>query len=126
MAVYNGSRGIPSRRDENWLGIRGGIPVWVKERAIVKKYSKRWVYLWLIVGIVFVNHTLIAGLEARAVDYFAATINGDWNNPATWTPVSMPGASDNVYIGSGAAATATVNLTQNQSAGTLQLGYGDG
>jgi hypothetical protein len=56
-----------------------------------------------------------------------AVANGDWSNAATWTN-GVPGASDNVYIGStaptGAAAAATVALSQNSSAGNVFLGNG--
>jgi hypothetical protein len=66
---------------------------------------------------------------AYAQDAGAIT-NGNWNNAAIWTTGTVPGASNNVFIGSnypgGAALSATVTLTQNQSAATLYLGYGAG
>ena len=71
----------------------------------------------------------LIAVPARAADYGAVT-NGNWNSPSTWTPSAVPGSSDTAYIGSiypgGAAATATVMLTQNQQANTVVLGYGAG
>jgi hypothetical protein len=74
--------------------------------------------------------TLRAALPgfAPAVDIGAAG-NGDWSSAATWTS-GVPGTADNAYIGStyptGAAATATVTLSQNTSAGTVNMGNGAG
>jgi hypothetical protein len=52
--------------------------------------------------------------------------DGDWSNVATWTN-GVPGPMDNAYIGggypTGAALNATVNLSQNSSAGTVWLGF---
>jgi len=80
---------------------------------------------------------LLAGLAMAAFCHppgacaadFGAKTNGNWNSSTTWTPIGgPPGASDVAYIGStfpsGAAATATVLLTQNQQANTVVLGYG--
>jgi hypothetical protein len=54
--------------------------------------------------------------------------NGNWATPATWTTGAVPGASNNVYIGStapnGAAAKATVTLTTDASAANVFLGNG--
>jgi hypothetical protein len=68
--------------------------------------------------------------SAHAADFGAKT-NGNWSSSTTWTPSGgPPGAGDNAYIGStypnGAAASATVMLTQNQQANTVVLGYGAG
>ncbi len=58
-----------------------------------------------------------------------AMANGDWSSDATWTN-GVPGAKDNAYIGStyptGCAQTATVTMSQNTSAGNVDLGYGSG
>src|SRR5262245_28826422 len=66
---------------------------------------------------------------ARADDLSAKT-NGHWRPSSTWTPSGVPGLNDNVYIGttypSGAVSTTTVNLTHNQQARVVNLGYGTG
>jgi fibronectin-binding autotransporter adhesin len=73
---------------------------------------------------------MIGGTAGAAFGQAGATGNGTWENPATWTTGTVPGASDIVYIGStypsGAAATATVTLTANESAAGVNLGYGSG
>lgn len=55
--------------------------------------------------------------------------NGDWSSAATWTN-GLPSSTNNAYIGSptptGTAATATVTLSQNTSAGDVYLGNGAG
>jgi hypothetical protein len=55
--------------------------------------------------------------------------NGNWSSAATWTN-GVPGPTDNAYIGSttpaGAAATATVTLSQNSAASSVYLGNGAG
>jgi hypothetical protein len=57
-----------------------------------------------------------------------ATGNGNWNNPTIWTGGSVPGSSNNVFIGSttpvGSASIATVTLTAAESASNLTLGDG--
>jgi len=71
---------------------------------------------------------LLALATARADD-FGAVSSGNWSAESTWTPAGVPGASDNVSIGSnfpGLAATATVALTQDQSASTVTLGHDSG
>jgi hypothetical protein len=59
-----------------------------------------------------------------------ATGNGNWENASIWTGGTVPGSSNNVYIGStypsGAASTATVTLTANESASNVYLGNGSG
>ena len=66
---------------------------------------------------------------ARAQDV-GANSSGNWETASIWTTNSVPGASNNVYIGStypgGAAATATVTLTANEVAKNLNLGFGNG
>lgn len=58
-----------------------------------------------------------------------AVRDGNWSDPATWT-IGFPGAADNAYIGStypiGAATTAAVELSQNSSTGSVNLGNGAG
>jgi PEP-CTERM motif len=55
--------------------------------------------------------------------------NGDWSSAATWTN-GAPGARANAYVGTsyptGAAATASLTLSQNSSAGIVYLGFGSG
>ncbi|HEV3256609.1 MAG TPA: hypothetical protein VG013_07015, partial [Gemmataceae bacterium] len=73
---------------------------------------------------------LLGSTTALAGDFGAVT-NGNWNNSATWTPASgPPGAADNAFIGStypgGAASTATVTLTADQSVANVYLGYQNG
>jgi hypothetical protein len=69
------------------------------------------------------------GGAASAQDVGASS-NGNWNDPTIWTSGTVPGSSNNVFIGSttpaGSASVATVTLTQNQSAGNLTLGDGSG
>jgi hypothetical protein len=80
-----------------------------------------------LVGLVLAD--LGSPSEVRADDFGAKT-NGNWNSQSTWTSTAVPGAGDNVYIGStypvGATANATVILTQNQQAASVFLGYGPG
>jgi hypothetical protein len=70
------------------------------------------------------------GSAPAFADDFAAATSGNWNTPGTWIPIGVPGASDNVYIGStyptGAALSATVVLTQDHQAQNVTLGYGTG
>ena len=85
--------------------------IWIKRFVVV---SAAWVF---------------AGTAASGQDV-GALHNGNWNDPTIWTTGTVPGSSNNVYIGStfpaGSAAIATVTLTQNQSAGNLTLGDGAG
>lgn len=73
--------------------------------------------------------TALVPAAARAENYGAAT-SGSWSSPSTWTPSAVPGFGDDAYVGStspnGAAATATVALTQNQQANAVVLGFGAG
>ncbi|WP_425396146.1 pectate lyase [Aeoliella sp.] len=62
---------------------------------------------------------------------FGAVTDGDWSNPATWTPAGGPPSNgDVVNIGSnspaGSAAMAAVSLTGNESATSLFLGGSPG
>ena len=68
-------------------------------------------------------------VAARADDRGAAG-SGAWVSPATWVGNTVPGSGDRVFIGStyppGAASTATVSLTSNQTALAVYLGIGTG
>ncbi len=60
-----------------------------------------------------------------------AISSGNWETASIWTTGSVPGSSNNVFIGSnntpvGAASTATVTLTASEEANYLYLGYGSG
>src|SRR5690242_16701477 len=63
---------------------------------------------------------------ALADDYGAAR-SGNWNDPAVWTPGGIPSAGDRAFIGgsypAASAQSATVRLTQDESVGSLFLGY---
>jgi hypothetical protein len=71
---------------------------------------------------------LFVSMSATAADT-GAVANGNWSSATTWTN-GVPGALDNAYVGSnypaGAAANATVTLSQNSSTGNLYLGEGAG
>ena len=66
---------------------------------------------------------------AHAQDIGAIT-SGNWEDNSLWTGSVIPGSSSNVYIGSntpvGSALDSTVDLTQDESAQNLYLGYGGG
>ncbi len=76
--------------------------------------------------------TLLAAMWAAgpvlAQDTGAVNPSGNWATASNWTGGTVPGASNNVYIGStyptGAASTATVTLTANESASNVYLGNG--
>src|SRR5262249_5151863 len=75
---------------------------------------------------------LLVGTSLPAQNTGAKT-NGNWEATSTWTTGTIPGSSNNVYIGSsvppaptGTAATATVTLTANESANNVFLGAGTG
>ncbi|MGA2063218.1 MAG: hypothetical protein ABSG67_22330 [Thermoguttaceae bacterium] len=90
------------------------------------KFKKMWPH-WLIVRLILAIVILMAGTTCFAVDFGAIT-DGNWSDTSTWYPASIPGLDDNVYIGSyypyeSAAASATVTLVQDQSAGNVYLGY---
>jgi len=78
---------------------------------------------------VFACAMCVACAAVHAQDTGAMT-NGNWNDATIWTAGTIPGSSNNVYIGStyptGAAATSTVIMTQNQSASNIYLGNGSG
>ncbi len=62
---------------------------------------------------------------------YGAQADGDWSDPATWTPGGgPPGAVDDAYIGSntptGSAGTATVTLTADTTADQVYVGRGTG
>jgi hypothetical protein len=85
----------------------------------MRTYSKTFLCLmgvWTVAGTVSGQDTGAKG-------------NGNWENAAIWTTGAVPGASNSVYIGStypnGAAATATVALTANDSAANVYLGNGN-
>ena len=84
---------------------------------------RRWVML-----VFFLSATWAAGSVAIAQDTGAMS-NGNWNDPTIWTAGTVPGSSNNVYIGStypsGSALIATVTLTQNQSANNVYVGSGN-
>ena len=84
---------------------------------------------WLTVGLCAAFVAAMAGEASFAADYGAIT-RGNWNSTSTWTPASIPGALDNVFIGgnypTGSAAAGTVTLTQDQYANDVYLGYGSG
>ncbi len=79
---------------------------------------------------IFLLVLLLSVATARAGDFGAVSATGTWSDASTWTPAGVPGASDDVFIGStipaGAALTANVTLTQDQFASTLILGNGSG
>ena len=64
---------------------------------------------------------------ASALAQTGAKTSGNWNDPTIWTGGAVPGSGDLAFIGStfplGSASTATVTLTQNESADTVFLGY---
>jgi hypothetical protein len=80
--------------------------------------------------IVFVS---VAWLGSGAVVSWAqdtgAMSNGNWETASIWTGGAIPNSTNNVYIGStyptGAASSATVTMTANESAKNLYLGYGN-
>ena len=71
---------------------------------------------------------VIGGPSAAKAQNVGAVASGNWNNGSTWTTGTVPGSSNNVYIGSTSpsAAVATVTLTQAQSASNVYLGNGSG
>ena len=73
---------------------------------------------------------VIVDSSATLAQDVGAVTSGNWNTGSTWTTGTPPGSSNNVYIGStypsAAAKTATVTLTQAQSANNVYLGYGNG
>jgi hypothetical protein len=88
----------------------------------------RWLlYRYRLAAILLAWFGLATGF-ATAADIGAAT-SGEWSSAATWTN-GVPGPSDSAYIGStyptGSAATATVTLSQNTSAGIVFLADGMG
>ncbi len=85
------------------------------------------------IGLALLTLAAWAG-PARAQNTGAwATGNGNWETPSIWTTGSVPGSTNNVYIGSAsgttvpanAALNATVTLTANESAADVYLGYGN-
>ncbi len=70
------------------------------------------------------------GETASLADDLGTISSGNWNNASIWTSTPIPGSADTVFIGStypsGAATTATVNLTQDQSAAAVIVGYDSG
>jgi hypothetical protein len=92
------------------------------------KFENKWPR-WLNAKHILAIVLLMTGTTCLAGDFGAIT-SGNWNDTSTWTPVSIPGSGDNVYIGStypsGAVSSATVTLIQDQSADNVYLGYGSG
>ncbi len=86
----------------------------------MKTWIKPFVFAWAM---------WVACAAVHAQDT-GATTSGNWNNASIWTAGTVPGSSNNVYIGStypsGAASTATVALTANESAANVYLGNGSG
>jgi hypothetical protein len=68
----------------------------------------------------------LASAVAHAQDTGAVS-SGNWETPSVWTTDSVPDSSNDVYIGSdtpsGAAMSATITLTADESADNLYLGY---
>src|SRR5271157_5229513 len=89
-------------------------------RGSMKTWIKPFVFAWAM---------WVACAAVHAQDT-GATTSGNWNNASIWTAGTVPGSSNNVYIGStypsGAASTATVALTANESAANVYLGNGSG
>lgn len=83
--------------------------------------KERTLKLYVLIGLII----LASSLHAQTA---GAVSSGNWNDPTIWTTGTVPGASNDVFVGSttppGSAAIATVTLTQNQSASTLTLGNG--
>ncbi len=79
---------------------------------------------------------LVAGMlivvqNNYSADFGAKVSNGPWTAPSSWNANGVPVSTDDVYVGSdsriaGSAISATINLTQNQSAQNVFLGYGNG
>jgi hypothetical protein len=67
--------------------------------------------------------------SASAAD-IGAVANGNWNSVNTWSSESIPGTSDNAFIGSTtpntALAIAVVSLIQDTTAGNVYLGHDTG
>jgi hypothetical protein len=86
-----------------------------------------WLKLIIVASVGLAVGGVGAGAWAQDV---GAVSSGNWNTGSIWTSGTVPGSSNNVYIGStypsGSAATATVTLTQNQAAQNVYLGYGAG
>jgi hypothetical protein len=81
----------------------------------------RWIKRLALVGVIWAA----AGSGASAQDVYAIA-NGSWNSASTWNTGTVPGSSNNVFIGSTAPGVAivTVNLTQSQTASNLTVGNG--
>ena len=78
---------------------------------------------------VFVSAACAVLSAAAFAQDVGAVNNGDWSNGSIWTSGTVPGSSNNVYIGSTyptwSAWTATVTVSVNESASSVYLG-GDG
>ena len=72
---------------------------------------------------------MFMGTAAAFAQDTGTSTSGNWEDGAIWTSGTVPGSSNNVFIGSmypaGSAATATVTLTTSESAGNVYLGYGN-
>jgi hypothetical protein len=77
---------------------------------------------------IFVLSAWVTALTVPAFAQTGANTTGSWENSSIWTGGTVPNSSTNVYIGStyptGAAGTATVTLTADESADNVYVGYG--
>ena len=81
--------------------------------------SGRLKQLVIVIAVLAIGSVAASGQDVGAVS------SGNWETGSIWTTGTVPGASNNVYIGStypsGSAAIATVTLTQNESANNMYL-----
>jgi hypothetical protein len=73
---------------------------------------------------------LLSSTAPASAGDIGAIANGNWNSVNTWSGGTIPGLSDNAFIGSttpaGALATAVVSLIQDTTAGSVYLGHDTG
>ncbi len=86
---------------------------------------RRWIR-----QVVWVSAAWVAISAGAFAQDTGAISNGSWSDPTIWTTSTVPGSSNNVYIGStypaGAVSVATVTLSAAQSANNVYLGYTGG